>query len=111
MNHFADFAEEAGLDGQKKSISELFGKYIIVLNYRKMESKAAKGKTCIQIQFEMDGKRYVTFTNSEVLERQLDKYRDKLPFDGTIERRSNYYTFAGAPQEGKDGRLSEESQY
>ena len=50
MNHFGDFAREEGLSGDKISISDLFGKVIIVNAYRKLESRAVQGKTCVQIQ-------------------------------------------------------------
>lgn len=101
MNHFGDFAKEEGLSGEKISINDLFGKVIVVNAYRKLESRAVQGKTCVQIQIILDGKYYVTFTNSSVIERQLDDYKHMLPFDCKIERRNNYYTFAESGNEGK----------
>lgn len=100
MNHFGDFAkkEDAGLDGMKIPISSLFGKTIIVNAYRKLDSRAVQGKTCVQIQIIWKGETYVTFTNSTVLERQLDDYRDMIPFDAKIEKRHNYYTFAASDE-------------
>lgn len=99
MNHFGDFAREEGLSGDKISISDLFGKVIVVNAYRKLESRAVQGKTCVQMQLILDGKYYVTFTNSAVIERQLDDYKDMLPFDCKIERRNSYYTFADSGNE------------
>lgn len=104
MNHFGDFArkEDTGLDGSKISISNLFGRLIIVTAYRKLESRAVKGKTCVQIQVILDGETYVTFTNSTVLERQLDEYKSMIPFDAKIEKHHNYYTFvAGGNEEDR----------
>ena len=61
--------------------------------YRKLESRAVQGKTCLQVQIEFDNKTHIFFTNSTVLERQLDTYRDMIPFEAKIEKRRNYYTF------------------
>ena len=94
MHKFSDFAkEEMGLEGDKVSISELFNQNIIVLAYRKLESRAVKGKTCVEIQFKLGEKLGVTFTNSVVLERQLDTFHDMLPFETAIKKIHNYYTF------------------
>lgn len=94
MHKFSDFAkEEVGLEGDKMNISELFNRTIIILAYRKLESRAVKGKTCVEIQFQLDDKLYVTFTNSTVIERQLDTFHDELPFETAIKKVHNYYTF------------------
>ena len=94
MRKFSDFAkEEKAMDGDKMSISELFNKTIVVLAYRKFESRAVKGKNCIEIQFKLDDKIGVTFTNSAVLERQLDTFKDMMPFEASIKKIHNYYTF------------------
>lgn len=54
MNKFSDFAkEEAGLEGDKVTISELFNQKIIVIAYRKLKSRAVQGKTCVEIQFKL----------------------------------------------------------
>ena len=100
MNHFGNFAHESiGFEGDKIPISNLFGRLIVVRAYRKIESRAVKGKTCVQIQIELDGRTYVTFTNSLVIERQLDDYRDMIPFDCKIEKHHNYYTFVATGNE------------
>lgn len=94
MHRFSDFAkEEKGMEGDKVSISELFNQTIVVLAYRKFESRAVKGKTCVEIQFKRDDKIGVTFTNSSVLERQLDTFKDMMPFEASIKKIHNYYTF------------------
>ena len=54
---------------------------------------AVKGKTCVEIQFKLDDKIGVTFTNSSVLERQLDTFKDMMPFEASIKKIHNYYTF------------------
>lgn len=94
MNKFSDFAkEEAGLEGDKVTISELFNKKIIAVAYRKLKSRAVQGKTCVEIQFKLNDELRVTFTNSAVLERQLDQFKEMLPFEASIKKIHNYYTF------------------
>lgn len=108
MNHFGDFAkkEDIRLAGDKMPISNIFGKVIEVQAFRILNSKAVKDKKCIQIQFLMEGKLYVTFTNSWVIERQLNEYKDKIPFDCKIEKAGSYYTFV--PSGNETGETEDE---
>lgn len=94
---FSDFAvKEIGLDGDKIRIADILNKEIYVLAYRIGQSKAVNGKRCLQIQYEIgeDGKHYVSFTNSEVLIRQIQEYEKELPFETIIVKRGSYYTFS-----------------
>lgn len=94
---FSDFAaKEVGLEGDKIRISEILNKEIYVLAYRIGQSKAVNGKRCLQIQYEIgeDGKHYISFTNSEVLMRQIQEYEKELPFETIIVKRGSYYTFS-----------------
>lgn len=92
---FSDFAkEEATLTGEKLQIAQVIGKLIYVKAYRLGSSKAVPGKQCLRLQFELDGSEYVTFTNSEVLIRQIEKYQENLPFETTIVKITKYYTFS-----------------
>lgn len=105
---FSDFAvKDIGLDGDKISIANILNKKIYLLAYRIMRSKAVHGKQCLQLQYELctdaddaddnnndDGKCYISFTNSEVLMRQIQEYENELPFETTIIKRSSYYTFS-----------------
>lgn len=86
--------EDTRLDGDKIKISELFNREIIVLGYRKFDSKAVEGKECVQLQIELDGKKMVTFTNSAVIARQLEQYAEYLPFETVIKKVHSYYTFS-----------------
>ena len=95
MRRFSDFAkEEIGLDGDKIQISDALNKEIYLIGFRIIESKIIKGKPCLQLQFKIDGMTHVTFTNSVVLIRQIEKYKEHLPFVTTIRKRNSYYTFS-----------------
>lgn len=63
-----------------------------VLNVRFFPSKVAKDKTCSQIQFILDDVKYVAFTTSEVICKQLQEHKDQLPFLTTIKKRGKYHT-------------------
>ena len=90
---FSDFAQaECGLEGEKKPISEVFNVEVEITGYKLGRSKV-QGKQCLQLQYELDGKKYVSFTNSEVLIRQIEQYADEIPFLMTIVKRNSYYTF------------------
>lgn len=94
MNKFSDFAEnEHGLDGDKLTMGDILNKEIIVKDFRVMPSKCVRDKDCLQLQFELEGKTYIVFSNSVVLIKQITKYSDKLPFISTIKKVGSYYTF------------------
>ena len=72
----------------------MFNREIIVKAWRKFDSRAVKGKHCVELQIEIDGRTYVVFTNSIILERQIEQYSDQLPFATTIKKVNSYYTFS-----------------
>lgn len=90
---FSDFSKGSeNLEGDKLPMAEIFNKEIEILNVRFFPSKVAKDKICSQIQFILDDMKYVTFTTSEVLYKQLKEYKDELPFLTTIKKRGKYHT-------------------
>ena len=92
---FSDFSSERqNLPGMKMQMIDVFGKEIYLKAYRLMDSKVVPGKTCIQLQFELDGRDWVVFTTSNVLRRQLLEYEDHLPFLTTIKNMGRYHTFS-----------------
>lgn len=94
IQKFSDFSEEnQNLVGEKLPIRKIFDKEVIVKAYRVMDSKAVPGKSCAQIQVDMDGKDYVVFTTSTVILRQLNQYADKMPFSTTVCCMGRYHTF------------------
>ena len=70
----------------------MFNVEVEITGYKLGRSKV-QGKQCLQLQYELDGKKYVSFTNSEVLIRQIEQYADEIPFLTTIVKRNSYYTF------------------
>lgn len=91
---FSDFSEEkAGLEGDKKKLEEILNKEILLLSYRIGRSKYRE-KDYLTLQFENGGNKYVTFSGSEVLLKQAQKYKDKMPFHVTIKKVNNYYTMS-----------------
>lgn len=96
MNKFSDFAEDAALDGEKMKIAEILNKEIAILNYSINRSKYAKGdnQSCLKLQFELNNEKHITFSGSNVLINQLERYRDKLPFIATIVKIGNYYSLS-----------------
>lgn len=96
MHKFSDFAKSsANLDGEKVSFKSLFNTTVQVLSFRTIESRVVAGRPCAQIQFRKPGedKNFVTFTSSEVIIRQLNEYKDELPFETTITKCKKYFAF------------------
>lgn len=98
MNKFSQFAKQSDirLEGEKVSINEVFDKNIALLAYRIMQSRAVKNKEVLQLQFSYEGddSKYILFTNSEVLMRQMKEYESNLPFVAKIIRTGSCYTLA-----------------
>ncbi|MDR3244673.1 MAG: hypothetical protein LBT79_07995 [Elusimicrobiota bacterium] len=97
VKRFADFAEEdAALDGDKISIEKVLNLELKILGFRisKTKYEESRNENCITIQFELNGKRQVIFTGSNVLMNQLQKYQKELPFVATIKKINKYYTFS-----------------
>ena len=91
---FGDFAGEEGpLDGEKKKLSEILDKEILVLAFRVGKSKFSD-RNYVTIQYENDSTKYVVFTGSEVLMEQLKRHEANLPFYATIVKRFNYYSLS-----------------
>jgi hypothetical protein len=89
---FSDFSEEEKpLDGKKNKIDEVLNIEILVTGYRISDSKF-KEKTYLTIQYKKNEEEYITFTGSEVLQKQIEKYKDKIPFYATIKKINKYYT-------------------
>ena len=92
---FSDFANEVTLEGDKVKIEQILGKEIILKAYLITKSKYPQkdNEYCLELQFEMDGKVYVTFTGSVVLMDKIEKYKDHLPFITTIKKINKSYMF------------------
>ena len=89
---FGDFSEEVGpLEGKKKKIDDILNIEILITGYRINDSKF-KEKTYITIQYKNGDEEYITFTGSEVLQKQIEKYKEKIPFFATIKKINKYYT-------------------
>ena len=85
------------LTGEKISIQEILGKLIIVKNYRVFPSTVMEGKTCLQLQIQLeDGSERVVFSNSGILIKQLNEQKEFKPFKTIIVKKfgeNNYYVF------------------
>ena len=92
---FRDFAKEhVPLDGRKIKIEEIIDREILVLATRITPSKYGKTpSSCLTIQLELNGERYVCFTGSGILSEQAAAYRSEMPFLATVRKIDKYYTF------------------
>jgi hypothetical protein len=97
MHKFNDFADEKHqLEGEKIGIDKVLNRQIAVIDFRVSKSKfAAESKgNYTTIQIEVDGIKKVLFTGSSVLLSQIEKYKEHLPFETTIQKINKYYTFS-----------------
>lgn len=94
---YSDFENDEFLKGEKTTIEEILNKEIIITGIKKEPSKVKKGETYNKIQIVdevIDDKPHylIFFSSSSVLDKQINKYKDKLPFRATIIKQKNYYT-------------------
>lgn len=93
MEKFSEFCNEVALVGDKVALSEVLNQMIEVKKYRISKSKKKEGSEYVTIQIKYQGKERVIFTGSDVIKNQLEKYKDHLPFEATIKKINNYYSF------------------
>lgn len=95
MKRFSDFAAEQSLDGEKVKIEDMLNKEIVVLGCVITKSKYNNNSDmCLKLQFELEGKRCILFTGSNVLIEQIERYRSEIPFIATIRKIDKFYTFS-----------------
>lgn len=82
------------LEGEKIKMNDLLEKEVIIYAFKTIPDQFHPDGTVTLIQLDMNGKRYVTFTRSGVLLKQLDSVRQQLPLRGQIVRRGKYFSFA-----------------
>ena len=94
MKRFSDFAEDKVLDGDKVKIDDILNKEIKIIGYAIKNSKYSKKKSgkYLTLQIELEDKKYVIFTGSDVLIDQLKKYNSEIPFLTTIRKINRYYS-------------------
>ncbi len=90
---FSDFAIDESLIGDKIQIEKVLNKKILITKYRINKSKF-KESNYMTIQFRLDDKLHIIFTGSEVIIKQLEKYKDKLPFNTTIVKIGKYFSLS-----------------
>ena len=89
---FSDFADtRPQFEGEKKKIVEILNKKILIINFRVGKSKY-KGKKYLTLHFEIEDKKYIAFTGSDVLTEQAQNYADEMLYFTTIVQTNNYYT-------------------
>ena len=93
-HRFTDFADtQPQFEGEKKKIPEILNTGILIINFRVGKSKY-KGKKYLTLHFEIEGKKFIAFTGSDVLTEQAQEYADEIPYFTTIIQRGNYYTMS-----------------
>jgi len=93
-HRFCDFADtHPQFEGEKKKMPEILNMEILIINFRVGNSKY-KGKKYLTLQFELENKKYIVFTGSDVLIEQAQEYSKEMPYFTTIVQRGNYYTMS-----------------
>jgi hypothetical protein len=108
VHRFSDFAynDMDTLHGAVVSIRQVLGYPIIVTSYKVLPSRFPKkdmdgeideNATYVKIQFTFmkDPNQVVRVTNtsSGVIQKQLEKFKEEIPFATVIQARKNYLTF------------------
>lgn len=98
IKHFSDFAERENiLEGSKVKITEIVGKEIILTGYEIRGSKFRRkedNERVMTVQFKILDEVHIFFTGSEILMKQLEKYKSFLPFKAIIKKIDKYFTLS-----------------
>ena len=94
MKKFSDFATgDASLTGDKTKLDDILEKEIVIKGYKVGSSKYNEGEV-LTLQFELEKKEYIIFTGSSVLIKQIEKYKEEIPFTTKVEKINKFYTFS-----------------
>ncbi len=88
-NDFADISDGndfGSIAGRKMQIKDVLGRDIVITGFQTAPSRKKQDAKCVTIQFLLDGQLRIIWTGSIVLQRLLEKYSDKLPFQAKIQR-------------------------
>jgi len=83
IRRFCEFSEEEPtLDGDKIRLDDILNIELVITGYKISGSKYGKNKSgkCLTLQIEVDGKKRVMFTGSDVLIGQIERYSENIPF-------------------------------
>lgn len=95
MKRFSDFSQEQKvLDGGKIKLDSILNQEIIITGYSIKKSNYPKNESgdYLTVQFELNGKKQIFFTGSDVLIDQFKRYGDEIPFATTMKKINRYYT-------------------
>ena len=93
---FSSFAQDQiPMPGQKRHLSEILDKEILITDFKIKQSKRRAGTECLQLQFVLNGDVFVLFTGSSVLIDQIKIAHEKqsIPFYATVVKIDKYYSF------------------
>jgi len=82
-------------DAERVEMASILNKPIIIKEFKKMPSTMSEGKEYVVILAMMSGKE-IFFNSGEVVLKQLEEVKDKLPLKATIvrEKGKRYYTLS-----------------
>jgi len=93
MKKFSDFATgDASITGDKAKLDDILGKEVTIKGFKLANSKYNDGQV-LTLQFDLENKEFIVFTGSSVLIKQIEKYKEEIPFTTKIEKINKFYTF------------------
>ena len=95
-HQFKDFSDEKSLEGEKLKLDDVLNKEILIKDFDLKKSSYSKNETglYLTLQFELEGEIRILFTGSDVLIRQMQKYKEHIPFLATLKKINRYYTLS-----------------
>lgn len=92
MKRFSDLPpSKRAAWAEKKKIGEVIGKEIVITGFSIIRSKYGDGEA-LRIEFEQDNAKYICYTASSLLRRQLEATEDELPYLAVIEEKNHWLT-------------------
>ncbi len=94
MQKYSDLVKKQRIneDGEKLPIADILGKEITVIGFAMRPSNMHK-KDYLCLKFLLNDKKHVVFTDSDVLHRECERFKDEMPFTAVIVQKGQYYTF------------------
>lgn len=77
----------------KVKFSDLIDKEIIIKDFQILPSKFGKGEFAVVLASFPNREEFFTITSSQVIMKQLNEIKEKLPVKATVKKVKKYYTF------------------
>lgn len=89
---YSEVAPRVTLEGERIKLLDILNQEIVINDFVVLKSQYDRVENYVVVQCMLKGEKYTFATGSQVILKQLEEIRDKLPVRTTIRRKGRYFT-------------------